>query len=493
MANFRMSRRPSQQHFQDDDDVLDLTDSHSNLGSSLRDRYDTSKNGYGNSSRHALIGDDDGSDISDYDLGADEQTHMRGSRKPIQTRGPNMRTFLDHDSPTGGESTPTEFQHRSMPKKRNSALEMAMNEEAELENEEDDFSVSYNPRTNGHTRYGSNQGIGSNGTRSNGRFHDPFSNSHSNPTFEEDDVRSGLTSGMRNGAQESSSNGSPDVLVRRNSQSVSQPYGGPVQLSSRPTSERAAFFMSPAPHDRLFQCYVKREKDSSGMYPQFKLFLQEGNQFLMAARRRKKSKTSNYLISLDEDDLARRGASYFGKLRSNTFGTQYHLFNSGLSSAKAKDDDEERKEIALITYKPTALELKGGPRQMTAVLPFPESMTARLGVQEQRGGEGLLNRWKKQKKGQGVQVMALKNKKPVWDPTTKAHCLDFRGRVTEASVKNFQLVACGSKDENNSRIVLQFGKCGDDVYALDFSHPLTPLQAFGIALSSVDGKWCYSV
>jgi hypothetical protein len=33
----------------------------------------------------------------------------------------------------------------------------------------------------------------------------------------------------------------------------------------------------------------------------------------------------------------------------------------------------------------------------------------------------------------------------------------------------------------------QFGKRGDDTFALDFSHPLTPFQAFAIALSSVDG------
>ena len=37
--------------------------------------------------------------------------------------------------------------------------------------------------------------------------------------------------------------------------------------------------------------------------------------FLLAARKRKKSKTSNYLISVDPTDLNRDGASFVGKLR----------------------------------------------------------------------------------------------------------------------------------------------------------------------------------
>lgn len=47
-----------------------------------------------------------------------------------------------------------------------------------------------------------------------------------------------------------------------------------------------------------------------------------------------------------------------------------------------------------------------------------------------------------------------------------------KGRVTVASVKNFQLV--DERDEN--RIVLQFGKCSDDMFTMDYSYPLCALQ-----------------
>jgi len=37
--------------------------------------------------------------------------------------------------------------------------------------------------------------------------------------------------------------------------------------------------------------------------------------FLLAGRKRKKSKTSNYLISIDPIDLSRDGDAFVGKLR----------------------------------------------------------------------------------------------------------------------------------------------------------------------------------
>jgi hypothetical protein len=37
--------------------------------------------------------------------------------------------------------------------------------------------------------------------------------------------------------------------------------------------------------------------------------------FLLAGRKRKRSKTSNYLISLDPKDMSRNGSNFVGKVR----------------------------------------------------------------------------------------------------------------------------------------------------------------------------------
>lgn len=81
-------------------------------------------------------------------------------------------------------------------------------------------------------------------------------------------------------------------------------------------------------------------------------------------------------------------------------------------------------------------------------------------------------------------VVELHNKTPVWNDETQSYVLNFHGRVTKASVKNFQLI----HDTDPEYIVMQFGRTSDDIFTMDFRYPLCALQAFQIALSSFDGK-----
>ena len=52
-------------------------------------------------------------------------------------------------------------------------------------------------------------------------------------------------------------------------------------------------------------------------------------------------------------------------------------------------------------------------------------------------------------------MVLLRNKPPKWNEQLGAYCLNFSGRVTAASVKNFQLIEEGDASE---RVVLQYGK-----------------------------------
>jgi hypothetical protein len=65
------------------------------------------------------------------------------------------------------------------------------------------------------------------------------------------------------------------------------------------------------------------------------------------------------------------------------------------------------------------------------------------------------------------------------------YALNFKGRVTKASVKNFQLVH-GHEDQKNAAILLQFGKIDIDKFIVDFQHPITPFQAFAMVISKFD-------
>lgn len=95
--------------------------------------------------------------------------------------------------------------------------------------------------------------------------------------------------------------------------------------------------------------------------------------------------------------------------------------------------------------------------------------------------------------------LVLSNKTPRWHEQLRCWCLNFHGRVTVASVKNFQLVAAAatsgsgggtglSPERQNERIILQFGKVGKDMFTMDYGYPISAFQAFAICLSSFETR-----
>jgi len=98
--------------------------------------------------------------------------------------------------------------------------------------------------------------------------------------------------------------------------------------------------------------------------------------------------------------------------------------------------------------------------------------------------------------------LVLRNKAPRWHEQLQCWCLNFRGRVTVASVKNFQLVAATqpaagaptpsqavpAPPPEHEKVILQFGKVAKDMFTMDYRYPLSAFQAFAICLSSFDTK-----
>ena len=82
-------------------------------------------------------------------------------------------------------------------------------------------------------------------------------------------------------------------------------------------------------------------------------------------------------------------------------------------------------------------------------------------------------------------LLALQNRPPWWNIELGSFVLNFGGRVSVASVKNFQLCA----RDNQDAILLQFGRIqGRHSFTMDFRHPLSAVQAFSIAISSLQSK-----
>ncbi|XP_068146191.1 protein king tubby [Drosophila tropicalis] len=242
------------------------------------------------------------------------------------------------------------------------------------------------------------------------------------------------------------------------------------------------FVMQPAPQGVLYKCRITRDRKGMdrGLFPIYYLHLERdyGKKiFLLGGRKRKKSKTSNYIVSCDPTDLSRQADGFCGKLRSNVFGTSFTVFDNG-----NKDSTESpRLDLAVIIYDTNILGFKG-PRNMTVILPGMTEDDQRVKISSaDPKQQGILDLWKLKNMD---NIVELHNKTPVWNDETQSYVLNFHGRVTQASVKNFQLV----HDSDPEYIVMQFGRTSEDVFTMDYRYPLCAMQAFAIALSSFDGK-----
>ncbi|KAK2422497.1 tubby F-box protein [Trifolium repens] len=262
----------------------------------------------------------------------------------------------------------------------------------------------------------------------------------------------------------------------------------------------------PGPRDLPHQCLIKRNKKTSTFYLYLALsssFTDKGK-FLLAARRYRCGTHTEYVISLDADDISQGSNAYVGKLSSDFLGTNFTIYDSQPphngakpSSCKASRRIASKQispqvpagnfEAGNVSYKFNLLKSRG-PRRMICSL----KSTVSLSMDE--SSDKSFDVLKTHSKEQATSAYTiLKNKAPRWHEHLQCWCLNFHGRVTVASVKNFQLVATvdqsqpGGKGDEET-VLLQFGKVGDDTFTMDYRQPLSAFQAFAICLTSFGTK-----
>lgn len=112
------------------------------------------------------------------------------------------------------------------------------------------------------------------------------------------------------------------------------------------------------------------------------------------------------------------------------------------------------------------------PRTVEVSLPLPDA---------ERDIQGHLSK---------AASISLASPEAEYNEASNEYSLDFHGRVLEAAACNFQLavVENGFQPGPKAPLCMQFGKVQCDTYHLDVCYPLSPLQAFAIALTSFDSR-----
>uniref|UniRef100_A0A7N0RH25 Tubby-like F-box protein n=1 Tax=Kalanchoe fedtschenkoi TaxID=63787 RepID=A0A7N0RH25_KALFE len=318
----------------------------------------------------------------------------------------------------------------------------------------------------------------------------------------------------------------------------------------------------PGSRDGTIQCFIKRDKANLTYHLFLCLspaLLVENGKFLLSAKRNRRTTYTEYIISMDADNISRSSSTYIGKLRSNFLGTKFVIYDTQPPQACTHIPSSSRRSsrrflskkvspkvptgsynIAQVTYELNVLGTRG-PRRMNCIMhsipvsalevggsvpgqpelmpryledsfrsiSFSKSLDCSNDFSSSRFSEmGALGSVEEDEGGSKSKPLVLKNKPPRWHEQLQCWCLNFRGRVTVASVKNFQLIAAtqptvppaagvgtattpsqpGPPQPELDKIILQFGKVGKDMFTMDYRYPLSAFQAFAICLSSFDTK-----
>jgi tubby and related proteins len=255
----------------------------------------------------------------------------------------------------------------------------------------------------------------------------------------------------------------------------------------------------------MVKCTIIREKESynplnmTKFYPSYQLVLEETNKVILLAKKMNMNRTSNYHMfdmtrGQVSSNLTKKSGNYIGKLRS----TNYQRSEYVLVTPNA----EEREEIGAIIFDRYGLydQLTEGtqPRKISVIVPALDADSCPIPHKPLRAKELISKassaRGKAQSPksadsgGDGYSLVDMlrasdytnchvfESKDPMYEKGN--YRLNFNGRVTVASVKNFQLVP----PTNNNNVTVQFGKVGSDQFHLDYKAPLNAVQAFALAL-----------
>jgi len=250
--------------------------------------------------------------------------------------------------------------------------------------------------------------------------------------------------------------------------------------------------MEPVPKSAgMLQCYIKRNKGKSRFCPEYRVYLKEGDVFLMSSKKRSKKQSSNYLISVGRNDHNKGSDKIIGKLRSNFIGTEFQIYDNGKNPRETdpffdeKNEDAIRCELGAILYASNITGSRGPRRMQVCINEVKDKGECIKQWQPVHKDEEMKNCFKHKSKSAMQHLLFYENKQPKWNEDMAAYVLNFNKRVSLASVKNFQLIDETSEDK---RVIMQFGRHAKNEFIMDLQWPMSLFQAFAISLSSCDSK-----
>jgi len=230
---------------------------------------------------------------------------------------------------------------------------------------------------------------------------------------------------------------------------------------SQPDTDVRALLINPAKwaeHPSYIETIVDRDV-STPLLPAFHMYMVLNDNykaFAFSASKRVVAHNTHYAISLDHQDMTNSSEAFCGKLRCNSKGTEFAIYDDsndpyGLKTGKP------RRELGIISYKKKLL----GPMQLEVVMPRVRKDGACAQFRPSQPEESMIQLYKAGR---------------------TEHMIILRGNANVAPGGVVEL-AQSSSSSQAGKVVFQACKRPEGDWSVKYMHPLSCFQAFNIVIS----------
>ena len=224
--------------------------------------------------------------------------------------------------------------------------------------------------------------------------------------------------------------------------------------------ERIKFLLERFKNNQSLKCNILIRSDNFYVYS-------NTEHFIFSAHKIKKKLYLNYIISSDYE-----GKNKIAQINSSLFKNEYIMYDDGISPKEINignntSNNKIRRYLLQVKF-------KNEHNLQRGYIYLPET-NYEINIFYNKDKD-------KNDKLSNLQngVILYKTEEPEFDLVKRKYINKFSSRIKESSIKNFRLVE--TKDKIN-KVILECGKVKDNYFIMDFTSPLSPLEAFGISLS----------
>ena len=225
--------------------------------------------------------------------------------------------------------------------------------------------------------------------------------------------------------------------------------------------ERIQFLFGRFKNNQTLKCNILIR--SGNLY----VYTSNTQHFIFSAHKIKNKLRGNYIITSDYE-----GKNKIAQINSSLFKNEYIMYDDGISP-KINMNKKDSLNYNLRRY---LLEVKKTNENnfLKGYIFMPEvNFEINQFFNKDKEKKDKLSKLKK-----GIKI--FQTEEPSYDIVKKVYMNKYSSRVKISSNRNFRLIF---EDNKMKKIILECGKVNDNIFIMDFSTPLSPLEAFGISIS----------